>query len=173
MRAAPEVLFSAGDIALRLRALCKDLAALPERPQVAAPVLVGAFVFAADLVRMMAEEGVHLETEMIWLRSYGDARTGSALSVLAAPSDHVKGKHVLLIDGVLDKGNTVRHARKLLMEAGAASVKTVVAVEKRHADAVAIADYALYRGIKDFIVGYGMDDAGKYRALPYIGKVAV
>jgi len=167
----PAVLFPADDIRFRLRTLVKELAALPNKPQVAAPVLVGAFVFAADLVRMMAEEGVHLETEMIWLRSYGNARTGSALSVLAAPSDHVKGKHVLLIDGVLDKGHTIARSTKLLVEAGAASVKTVVAVDKLHDDAVTRADYALYTGVKDFIVGYGMDDAGKYRALPYIGKV--
>lgn len=167
----PEVLYPADDIAARLRALVKKLALLPNRPQVAAPVLVGAFVFAADLVRAMAEEGVHLETEMIWLRSYGNARVGSALSVLAAPSDHVKGKHVLLIDGVLDKGHTIARSTKLLVEAGAASVKTVVAVDKLHDDAVTRADYALYTGVREFIVGYGMDDAGQYRALPYIGKV--
>jgi hypoxanthine phosphoribosyltransferase len=167
----PAVLFSAEDIASRLRLLCKELAALPERPQVAAPVLVGAFVFASDLVRGLAEEGVHLETEMIWLRSYGNERTGSAMSVLAAPTEHVKGKHVLLVDGVLDKGHTVVRSRKLLTEAGAASIRTVVAVDKRNHDAVAQADYALYSGVQDFIVGYGMDDAGRYRALPYIGKV--
>jgi hypoxanthine phosphoribosyltransferase len=171
MSGQPAVLFSADDIAARLDRLVETLAALPQRPQVAAPVLVGAFVFAADLVRAMARRGVHLETEMIWLRSYGNARTGSAMSVLAAPTDHVKGKHVLLIDGVLDKGHTVVRATRLLLEAGAASVKTVVAVDKRNHDAVAVADYALYTGVQDFIVGYGMDDAGRYRALPYIGKV--
>jgi hypoxanthine phosphoribosyltransferase len=171
MSGLPAVLFSADDIAQRLRALCKTLAALPERPQVAAPVLVGAFVFASDLVRGLAEEGVHLETEMIWLRSYGNERTGSAISVLAAPTEHVKGKHVLLVDGVLDKGHTVVRSRKLLLEAGAASVRTVVAVDKRNHDAVAQAEYALYTDVRDFIVGYGMDDAGRYRALPYIGKV--
>ena len=110
---------------------------------------------------------------MIWLRSYGDARKGGALSVLATPGDHVKGKHVLLIDGVLDKGHTMVRARQLLMEAGAAKITTVVAVDKGNAGAVASADYALYRGVTDFIVGYGMDDAGKYRALPYIGEVSV
>jgi hypoxanthine phosphoribosyltransferase len=167
----PAMLFSKDEIAARLRALVKQLAALPNTPQVAAPVLVGAFVFAADLVRAMAEEGVHLETEMIWLRSYGNARTGSALSVLAAPTDHVKGKHVLLVDGVLDKGHTIARATKLLQEAGAASVTTVVAIDKRHDDAVAKADYALFAGVQEFIVGYGMDDAGTHRALPYIGKV--
>jgi hypoxanthine phosphoribosyltransferase len=171
MRDMPAVLFSAEDIAARLRLLCRELAGLPERPQVAAPVLVGAFVFASDLVRGLAAEGVHLETEMIWLRSYGNARTGSAISVLAAPTEHVKGKHVLLVDGVLDKGHTVVRARKLLQEAGAASIRTVVAVDKRNHGAVARADYALYSGVQDFIVGYGMDDAGRYRALPYIGKV--
>lgn len=116
MRGLPAVLFSADDIAMRLRILCKQLAALPERPQVAAPVLVGGFVFASDLVRGLAEAGVHLETEMIWLRSYGNARTGSAISVLAAPTEHVKNKHVLLVDGVLDKGHTVVRATKLLQE---------------------------------------------------------
>ena len=108
---------------------------------------------------------------MIWLRSYGNERTGSAISVLAAPTDHIKGKHVLLVDGVLDRGHTVVRATKLLREAGVASVTTVVAVDKRRPDAVARADYALYTDVDDFIVGYGMDDAGRYRALPYIGKV--
>ncbi len=171
MPALPTPLYSADDIAQKLAQLVEKLAALPQRPQVAAPVLVGAFVFAADLVRAMAREGVHLDTEMIWLRSYGNERTGSAMSVLAAPTEHVRGKHVLLIDGVLDKGHTMVRAGKLLREAGAQSVTTVVAVDKRNHDAVAVADYALYTGVQDFIVGYGMDDAGRYRALPYIGKV--
>ena len=78
---------------------------------------------------------------------------------------------MLLIDGVLDKGHTIARATSLLRQAGAASVCTVVAVDKHHHDAVARADYALYTGVQDFIVGYGMDDAGKYRALPYIGKI--
>jgi hypoxanthine phosphoribosyltransferase len=167
----PEVLFTQDEIAARLRAVVGELVALPERPHIAAPVLVGGFVFAADLLRAMAEQGVYLETEMIWLRSYGNARAASELAVLAGPSDGVKDKHVLLVDGVLDKGHTVARARALLVAAGAASVRTVVAIDKRNADAVARADYALFTGVKEFIVGYGMDDAGQYRALPYIGKV--
>ena len=81
MSGRPALLYSADDIAARLAKLARRLAALPARPQVAAPVLVGAFVFAADLVRELAARGVDLETEMIWLRSYGNARTGSAISV--------------------------------------------------------------------------------------------
>ena len=169
----PSVLFSADDIAGKLAPMAQALAALPDTPQVAAPVLVGGFVFAADLMRALARAGVHLQTEMIWLRSYGNDRSGGAVSVLAAPSDHVKGKHVLLIDGVLDTGHTLAQAARLMRDAGAASVRSAVAVDKRHADAVARADYALFVGVQEFIVGYGMDDAGKYRGLPYIGKVEV
>lgn len=169
--ALPAVIYTKEEIQARMAQVVKQLAALPNTPQVAAPVLVGAFVFAADLVRALAEEGVHLETEMIWLRSYGNERTGSAISVLAAPTDHVKDKHVLLLDGILDKGHTVRRSTKLLLDAGAASVTTVVAIDKLHEDAVSKADFALFTGVKDFVVGYGMDDAGQYRALPYIGKV--
>ena len=167
----PAVLFSEEEITRRVRALARELAALANRPRVAAPVLVGAFVFAADLIRALADEGVHLETEMIWLRSYGNARTGSALSVLAAPTDHVKGKHVLLVDGVLDRGHTIARSTKLILEAGAASVTTAVAVDKRNHDAVVKADFAMFTDVREFIVGYGMDDAGQYRALPYIGKL--
>ena len=170
MKTSPEVLYSAGDIAIRVKALARTLAALPEPPQVAVPILVGAFVFAADLMRALAEEGVHLQTEMIWLRSYGDARTGGDVSVLAAPTGQVKDKHVLVIDGVLDTGRTMARAAALLRDAGAASVRTAVAVDKHRGDAVLRADHALYAGVRDFIVGYGMDDAGRWRALPYIGK---
>jgi len=171
MSTPPEVLYSAGDIAVRVRMLARALAALPERPRMAVPILVGAFVFAADLVRALAEEGVHLETEMIWLRSYGAARTSGAVSVLAAPTGHVKDKHVLVIDGVLDTGRTMARAAALLRDAGAASVRTVAAVDKHRGDAVCRADHALYTVVGEFIVGYGMDDAGRWRALPYIGKV--
>ena len=92
------------------------------------------------------------------------------VSVLAAPTGQVKDKHVLVIDGVLDTGRTMARAAALLRDAGAASVRTAVAVDKHRGDAVLRADHALYAGVTDFIVGYGMDDAGRWRALPYIGK---
>jgi len=76
---------------------------------------------------------------------------------------------VLLLDGVLDRGNTIVKARALLKEAGAASVITAVAIDKLHPDALTHADHAMFQGVADFIVGYGMDDAGKSRGLPYIG----
>ena len=78
------------------------------------PILVGGFIFAADLVRALAREGVELEIEMLWLRSYGDKRVASAISMIAGPSEQIAGRHVLVIDGVLDFGRTIKKAVALI-----------------------------------------------------------
>ena len=169
MSVEPEVLFSEEAIAARVDAMARDIAG--ERPEIAVTILIGGFVFAADLVRALARHGVHLEVEFLWLRSYGDARVGGAVSLLAGPSENVRGKRALLIDGVLDVGRTIVKAQQLLEAAGATAIMTAVAVDKGQADAIARADIAGFSNVGDFIVGYGMDDAGKYRGLPYIGRV--
>lgn len=164
----PSILFSESDIAERVNAVASEIA--PLRPEVAVSILVGGFVFAADLIRALAAQDTHLEAEFLWLRSYGNARTGIAVSLLAGPSENVRGKNILLIDGVLDVGRTIAKAQDLLLAAGAASIMTAVAIDKSRPGAVASADFACFTGVRDFIIGYGMDDAGKHRGLPYIAK---
>jgi hypoxanthine-guanine phosphoribosyltransferase len=78
---------------------------------------------------------------------------------------------VLLADGVLDRGATLIKAKSLLVEAGAASVVTAVAVDKRRADALLVSDHAAFSHVEGFVVGYGMDDGETGRALPYIGRI--
>jgi hypoxanthine phosphoribosyltransferase len=169
---APEILFSAEQIQERVRKMARLIAASALVPDVAMPVLVGGFVFAADLLRALAWEGVAMDVEMIWLRSYGDKRVASAVSMIAGPSEQIAGRHVLVIDGVLDAGRTVAKAVSLIHAAGAASVQVAVMLDKRRDDAVAKADYAGFTIGNEFIIGYGMDDAGRHRGLPYIGKVS-
>jgi hypoxanthine phosphoribosyltransferase len=168
---APDVLFTAEQIQARVRGLAAEIAAAPLKPDIAMPVLVGGFVFAADLIRALAWEGVPLDVEMIWLRSYGDKRVASAISMVAGPSEQIAGRHVLVIDGVLDAGRTIAKAVSLIKAAGAASVQVAVMLDKQRTDAVAHADYVGFPIGDDFVIGYGMDDAGRYRGLPYIGKV--
>jgi hypoxanthine phosphoribosyltransferase len=168
---APEVLFPAEQIQERVRAMARLIAASRLVPDVAMPVLVGGFVFAADLLRALAWEGVAMDVEMIWLRSYGDKRVASAISMIAGPSEQIAGRHVLVIDGVLDAGRTIAKAVSLIEAAGAASVQVAVILDKQRSDAVAKADYVGFPVGNDFVIGYGMDDAGRYRGLPYIGKV--
>jgi hypoxanthine phosphoribosyltransferase len=168
---APEILFSAEQIQERVRVMARLIAASPLVPDVAMPVLVGGFVFAADLLRALAWEGVAMDVEMIWLRSYGDKRVASAISMIAGPSEQIAGRHVLVIDGVLDAGRTIAKAVSLIEAAGAASVQVAVILDKQRGDAVAKADYVGFTVGNDFVIGYGMDDAGRHRGLPYIGKV--
>jgi hypoxanthine phosphoribosyltransferase len=168
---APDVLFSAEQIQARVRSLAAEIAAAPLKPDIAMPVLVGGFVFAADLIRALSWEGLALDVEMIWLRSYGDQRVASAISMIAGPSEQIAGRHVLVIDGVLDAGRTIAKAVSLIQAAGAASVQVAAMLDKQRSDAVARADYVGFTIGNDFIIGYGMDDAGRYRGLPYIGKI--
>ena len=168
---APDVLFTAEQIQERVRAMARLIASAPLRPNVAMPILVVGFVFAADLVRALAWEGVSLDVEMIWLRSYGDKRVASAISMIAGPSEQIAGRHVLVIDGVLDAGRTIAKAVSLIQAAGAASVQVAVMLDKQRHDAVAKADFVGFPVGNDFVIGYGMDDAGRYRGLPYIGKM--
>jgi hypoxanthine phosphoribosyltransferase len=168
---APVVLYSESEIAARVDAVAHAIAQHPLKPDIAVAILAGAFVFAADLLRALAKQGLSLPMEFLWLRSYADKRAGGEISVLVGPTERIHGKTVLLIDGVLDGGHTLRKARALLFEAEAASIITAVAVEKARDDAILKADHALFTGTRGFIIGYGMDDAQTHRGLPYIARV--
>jgi hypoxanthine phosphoribosyltransferase len=165
-----DVLFSELQIRERVDCVAGDIAAAALKPDIALPILAGSFMFAADLLRGLAKCGLVLPTEFIWLRSYGAAREGRDVVVLVGPPEELHGRTALLIDGVLDRGHTLAKARDLLLERGAATVIIAVAVDKLRADAALKADYAAFSGIADFIVGYGMDDAGHGRGLPYIAR---
>jgi hypoxanthine phosphoribosyltransferase len=165
-------LFSEAHIAARVEALAAEIAQRPLKPDFAVAILVGAFVFAADLLRALTRAGLSLPIEFLWLRSYGQGRQGGKeVSALVAPTESVRARTVLLIDGVLDRGATLVKARELLVERGAAATITAVAVDKQRSDALLTADHACFTGATGFLVGYGLDDAGKDRGLPYIARV--
>jgi hypoxanthine phosphoribosyltransferase len=165
------ILHSEAEISARVAQVAHAIASAPLKPDMAVAILSGAFVFAADLLRALTKEGLSLPLEFFWLRSYADKRESGDICVLVGPTEKIHGKTVLLIDGVLDGGHTIAKARTLLDEAEAAAIITVVAVDKALPGAVAKADHALFTGTQGFITGYGMDDAGKSRGLPYIARV--
>lgn len=168
---AHQILHSEADIRARTDGIAHQIAHAPLKPDFAVAVLAGAFVFAADLLRALAREGLSLPIEFLWLRSYADKRTGGEISVLIGPTEKIHAKTVLLIDGVLDGGHTLAKAKELLFQAEAAAIITVVAVDKLRSDAVLKADHALFAGTHGFLIGYGMDDAGADRGLPYIAAI--
>jgi len=165
-------LFSEARIAAEVEKLAAAIAAAPLKPDHACAILNGAFVFAADLLRALSRHGLSLPIEFLWLRSYGNARSGAnEVAALVGPSENMRAKTVLLIDGVLDRGATLIKARDLLAERGAAAVITAVVVDKLRPDALLRSDQACFTAVEGFLVGYGMDDAGRDRGLPYIAVV--
>jgi hypoxanthine phosphoribosyltransferase len=164
------ILYSEEMIAERVKVVAHDIAHGPVTPHVAVPILVGAYVFAADLLRALACEGLSIPTEFLWLRSYMGRESTKSVKILIPPNENFRGKNVLVIDGVLDGGHTIAKARELALEYGANSVSSVVVVDKLRPDAIAKADYACFTATSEFIVGYGMDDSGNDRALPYIAR---
>jgi len=159
------ILFSESQLAGRVQDVARQIAEGPLRPEVAVPILAGAFVFAADLLRALVHHGLDLEMEFIWLRSYGQSEKPGDLMVLKAPTDLVRGRTVLLIDGVLDRGVTLIRAKQLLEEAGAAAIVSAVAVSKTYPGRTIEADHALFRAGTEFLYGYGMDRSGHSRGL--------
>jgi hypoxanthine phosphoribosyltransferase len=167
----PAVLFSESEIRARVAAMAGAIAQLPDPPDLAVPILVGGFVFAADLLRGLDQNGLCLPVEFLRLRSYANNRTGAGeMAVLMVP-ESTAGRHVLLIDGVLDHGRTLKRAQEILVGTGARAVTTAVVIDKMRHNGFLRADFAAFTHVPQFVVGYGMDDAGRFRSLPFIGTV--
>jgi hypoxanthine phosphoribosyltransferase len=166
-------LFSAEEIAARVTALARDIAASEPNRLLVIVVLKGGFVFAADLVRALALEGVRLEIEFISLASYGaQLKTSGEVRVVRDIEVQVAGRDVLIVDDVLDSGLTLRFARDLMRSRGASRVAIAVMVDKPEGRRVPIqSDYVGFTCPNYFVVGYGMDAAHAWRELPFVGVI--
>jgi len=137
-----------------------------------APVLTGAFIFAADLLRALYRHGADPLVDFVQLSSYGGSRASSGVVTLLKDfSVDVEGRHVLLVDDVLDTGRSLHFGKGMIEDRGAVAVKTCVLVKKLtgHADDLACDYVGFEAGADDFLVGYGMDDDGLKRGVPIIG----
>ena len=130
-------------------------------------VLKGGFVFLADLMR---EISIYVDMDLIAVSSYGASTQSSGVVRIIKDIDiNVTGKHVLIVEDLVDTGLTLRYLKDLFRTRGPLSVKICTAFDKPSRRKVDIA--VEYGGIivpDEFIVGYGLDYAGKYRNLPDI-----
>jgi hypoxanthine phosphoribosyltransferase len=130
------------------------------------PVLDGGMIFAADLVR---EIRLPLTLLPIKASSYGTGTSSSGtVSLPWGVPTAVRGKKILLVDDILDTGRTFEILTSELLKTGASSVKTCTLLRK-HSSAHLHADYIGFEIPDQFVVGYGLDLAGKYRNLPCVG----
>ncbi|MBO4460627.1 MAG: hypoxanthine phosphoribosyltransferase [Clostridiales bacterium] len=132
-----------------------------DKPVLVIPVLTGAFIFAADLVRLLK---MPVEIDFMKVSSYvGQSSTGE-LKISKDLSVDVKGKDVLLVEDVIDTGFTLSLLRQMIVDRGAKSVKICTAFNKPSGRTVDIdADYSGIEVGNYFIVGYGLDLDGMYR----------
>jgi len=135
-------------------------------------VLKGAALFLADLVRAVDRP---LEFDFVAIASYGAAtRTSGEVRVLKDLDTPVNGKHVIIVEDILDTGLTLRFSYLIesLRARQAASVKVCVLLDKPSRRRVEVpVDYCGFVIEDRFVVGYGMDYAETYRNLPYIGYI--
>jgi hypoxanthine phosphoribosyltransferase len=131
-------------------------------------ILKGSFVFLADLARAI---DLPLSVDFIGLSSYGDATESSGVVRLTQDvSKPVEGKHVLVVEDIVDTGLTMRYLLENLATRGPSSVKLCSLLEKpsKNKSGVAV-DYLGFSIPDKYVIGYGLDSAGKYRNLPFVG----
>ena len=135
-------------------------------------MLKGSFVFAADLIRALHKAGLTPEVEFIYISSYGAGTTAGEVKLQRDVDSDVKGRDILLIDDILESGNTMKFTRDLLLSRGAHKVSIVTLLDKsmrRKSDIDA--DYIGFECPDKFVVGYGMDVGHAFRELPFVGVV--
>lgn len=164
------ILLDAGTVARKVEDAAGRLAPLIDDETVLVCLLTGGLWFAADLTRALYRLGKNPAFDALWLASYGDAKVSSGrVQVVAGLQRPVEGRKVVLIDDVLDSGQSLEAARQLVLDAGATSALTCVFARKPWPHARLIdPEVVAWEAPARFLVGYGMDAAGRGRGCPAV-----
>ncbi len=130
-------------------------------------ILKGSVIFFSDLIRNMQTP---LELDFMSVSSYGTGTTTGELKIKKDLSVDIKGRDVLIVEDIIDSGNTLYKLKKMLIERAPASVNIVTLLDKPERREVPIEpEYTCFTIEDEFVVGYGLDYAEEYRSLPYVG----
>jgi hypoxanthine phosphoribosyltransferase len=134
-------------------------------------VLKGAVMFMADFARALGRQGPATELEFMAVSSYGQGTTSSGtVRILKDLDRDVAGRHVIVVEDIVDSGLTLSWLLRYLASRKAASVEVVTLLRKPEAVKVSIpVKYVGFDIPNEFVVGYGLDFAERYRELPYVG----
>lgn len=166
-----KILLSRDQIHARVRDMAGEIAQVYsdlEPGLTIVPILSGSIIFLADLIR---ELPMRMKIALIQLSTYpGATTTAHEPRVLMELSADVRGRHVLIVDDILDTGRTLRRVQQLIRDRGAASVRTAVLLQKPgKAPPEVVVDFVGFEIDDLFVVGYGLDYDDHYRNLPHIG----
>ena len=165
------VMFTADQIAARVRELglevARDLAPLTSRPLFVG-VLKGACMFQCDLARATP---LDVELDFVSVSSYGRNTTSSGtVRLISDLREDIAGRHMVLCEGVVDSGLSLTYIIDLLKARGPASIRVATLLDKVPCRKIEVpVEYAGWKIGSEFVIGYGMDVAERYRNLPYVG----
>jgi hypoxanthine phosphoribosyltransferase len=168
----PEVLISEADIQSRVSQLAKQISAdyADADDLVMVGVLKGSFIFLADLSRRLS---IPRTIEFIAVSSYGDSNVSTgAVRLVMDVRGRIEGKHVLIVEDIVDTGHTLKYLIGMMKSHRVASVKSAALVRKADkAEVDVTVDYLGFDIGNEWVVGYGLDYAEQNRTLPYIGVI--
>ena len=163
------ILFTEEELQQRVRELGEAITRdYKDKNPIFVGVLKGSFVFMADLVRCV---DTPCTLDFMVVSSYGSGvKTTGAVKINKDLSEDIEGRHVIIVEDILDSGVTLNYLSKYLMNRNPASLRIVTLLDKPSRRKAEV--YPAYKGFEvedNFVVGYGLDFAEKYRNLPYIG----
>lgn len=164
-----EILFDETTLQTRIAALGKAITAdYAGKTPILVSVLRGSYIFMADLTRTL---DLACTVDFMAVSSYGTGTSSSGqVKIIKDLSDDIQGRDVLVVEDILDSGNTLSYLITLLNARKPASIRLCTLLDKPSRRTQDIyADYTGFSIPDEFVVGYGLDYAERYRNLPYIG----
>ena len=170
-RAVKRIPYTAEQIAARVAELGREItAAYPDGDLLVLGLLKGSFIFLSDLVRQIRRP---LQVDFLVAASYGDATVSSGLVRLVYdPETELGGKHILLVEDIVDSGRTLSRLMDLLQERDPKSLEVCALLHKHIAEHLRYPTRFIgFDAPNEFLVGYGLDHAENFRHLPYIASL--
>ena len=164
-----KILLPEEELKARVRQLGEEISRdYAGREPVLVAILRGSYVFMADLSRSL---DILCRVDFMSVSSYGAGTTSSGqVNIIKDLSDSIEGRDVLVVEDILDTGNTLHYLFQVLQARHPASLKLAVLLDKPSRRTKPIsADYVGFTVPDEFVVGYGLDYNEHYRNLPYIG----
>jgi hypoxanthine phosphoribosyltransferase len=171
------VIFSAADIDAAIRRMAGEIARdYRGKSVVLLGVLKGALFVTADLARALSdlsERDPEIQLDFLAVSSYGNAhRSSGEVRLIQDTSHSIEGKHILIVEDIIDNGLTLKYLMTLLGGRAPASMRAAVLLDKPFNRRVDVpVNYVGMTCPDEFVVGYGLDYQERYRTLPYVAKL--
>lgn len=170
-RPVKSIVFDEATIAARVEAMGAEITeAYPDGELLVLGLLKGSFIFLSDLVRTIQRP---IQIDFLVAASYGDGKVSSGnVRLLYDPETRLEGKHILLVEDIVDSGRTLGKVMEVLEERGPASLEVCALLDKglsthlKHPPR-----FVGFQAPAEFLVGYGLDHAENFRHLPYIASL--